>query len=104
MIIIRERKTAEKNAVREARFRFNAVKNFQSSGTKAKITIEVDLAQVIKDITGYDLHRYNITPGQLNPRHLAEVIAHRLDWEAYALSVNDDHTLSRVLERLNDDD
>jgi hypothetical protein len=103
MTIIREKKAAGKNAVREARFQFNAVKNFQSSGTKARITIEVDLAKVVKDLP-WDLHRYDIRPSQLNPQYLAEVIARRLDWEAYALSVNDDHALSRVLERLNDDD
>jgi nicotinate-nucleotide pyrophosphorylase len=95
MIIIKE------NCINEANFRWKTVKNFQVSGTKAKITIEVDIANAIKNIATYDASRYRITQDQLNPAYLAEVIAHQLDWQAYALSTNDDHELSTILADLN---
>jgi hypothetical protein len=95
MIIIKEAR------INEAKFRWNAVKNFQVSGAKARITIEVDLGKVIKDVAVYDAKRYGVSREQLNPEYLAEAIAHQLDWTAYALSTNDDHELSRVLADLN---
>lgn len=95
MIIIKE------SLINEANFRHNAVKNLQVSADRAKITIEVDLAEAIKGLR-YDVNSYSITQGQLNYKYLAEVIAHQLDWHAYALSTNDDHTLAHVLADLND--
>jgi hypothetical protein len=94
MIILKE------GLVNEGKFRYNAVKNLQVSGTKAKITIEVDLAETVKSLR-YDLNHYGITQGQLDYGYMAEVIAHQLDWQAYALSRNEDHELAHVFADLN---
>jgi hypothetical protein len=102
MIIVKEKKAVKENALNEAQFKWNAVKSCQVSGTKVKISIEVDLAKGIKEIAGYDIHRYDIAPAQLAPEYLGEAIARQLDWNAYALSVNDDHELSHLLAELND--
>jgi hypothetical protein len=84
-----------------AYFQYDAVKNLQVSGTKAKITIEIDLDKTIKSLR-YDLNPYGITQGQLNYEYLAEVIAHQLDWNAYVLSTNDDHELAHLFAHLKD--
>jgi hypothetical protein len=85
--------------VKETSFQHNTVKSLHVSGSKAKITIEVDLAEAIKGLH-YDLNPYGITQEQLNYEYLAEVIAHQLDWNAYALSTNDDHELAHLFAYL----
>jgi hypothetical protein len=75
--------------------------NFQISGTKVKIAIELDLAEAIKGLR-YDVNQYDIPQWQLDYGYLAEVIVHELDWQAFMLSTNDDHTLARILADLND--
>jgi hypothetical protein len=82
-------------AIKETGFQHNAVKSLHVLGSKAKITIEVDLADTIKGLR-YDVNSYGITQEQLNYEYLAEVIARQLDWNAYALSTNDDHELAHL--------
>jgi hypothetical protein len=88
------------DCINEARFQYDAVKSFQVSGTTTKITIEIDIAETVKRLR-YDINPYRIPQEQLNYRYLAKVIAHQLDWQAYALSTNDDHELAHVLAELN---
>jgi hypothetical protein len=95
MAIIKE------EGVREAHFQYDAVKTLQISEAKAKITIEIDLAETVKALA-YDSRRYNLSQNQLNQGCLAEAIAHQLDWQAYVLSTNDDHVLAKALADLND--
>jgi hypothetical protein len=90
MTIVKEKQ------VTEANFQNGAVKNLQLPGSKARIVIKVDLAEAVKELR-YDVLRYGITREQLKYQYLAEVIAHDLDWRAYALSTNDDHDLVRLL-------
>jgi hypothetical protein len=85
--------------IKETGFQHNAVKSLRISGSKAKITIEIDLAEAIKGLR-YDSNPYGITQEQLNYECLAEVIAHQLDWNAYALSTNDDHELAHLFAYL----
>jgi hypothetical protein len=91
----------KEDCINESHFQYDAVKNLQVSGTKAKITIEIDLDETIKSLR-YDLNPYGITQEQLNHKYLAEVIAHQLDWNAYALSTNDDHELAHLFACLKD--
>jgi hypothetical protein len=91
----------KEDCIDEVHFQYGAVKNLQVSGTKTKITIEIDLDKTIKSLR-YDLNPYSITQGQLNYEYLAEVIARQLDWNAYALSTNDDHELAHLLASLKD--
>jgi hypothetical protein len=95
MIVVKE------DRINEANFRHKAVKSLQISGAKAKITIEVDLAKTIESLR-HDLSPYDITQEQLTYEYLAEVIAHQLDWNAYALSMNDDHELAHLFAYLKD--
>jgi hypothetical protein len=87
--------------VKEQRFQYGTVKNLRVSGNKAKIMIEVDLAETIKGLR-YDLSRYGISQEQLEANYLANVIACQLDWNAYALSTNDDHELAHLFAYLKD--
>jgi hypothetical protein len=87
--------------IKETDFQHNAVKSLHISGSKAKVIIEVDLAETIKRLR-YDLNSYGITQEQLNYGYLAEVIANQLDWNAYALSTNDDHELAHLFAYLKD--
>jgi hypothetical protein len=91
----------KEDCINEVHFKYDAVKNLHVSGTKAKITIEIDLAETIKGLH-YDINPYRISQGELNYRGLAEVIAHQLDWQAYMLSTNDDHELAHLLAYLKD--
>jgi hypothetical protein len=88
-------------AVKETDFQYNAVKSLRVLGSKAKITIEVNLAEIIEGLR-YDLHTYSITQEQLNYEYLAKIIARQLDWNAYALSTNDDHELAHLFAYLKD--
>jgi hypothetical protein len=83
------------NMVNGEKFRYNTVKNLQISGARAKITVEVDLAGVVKSLR-YDVNPYGITRERLSYGYLAKAIARQLDWQAYALSTNDDHELARL--------
>jgi hypothetical protein len=93
---------AKEDCINEAHFQYDAVKSLQVSDTKAKITIEIDLSQAIKDIAIYDAGRYNILQDKLSPDYLAKIIAQQLDWRAYALSINDDHELAHILSGWGD--
>jgi hypothetical protein len=91
----------KENCSNEARFQYDAVKNLQVLGTKAKITIEIDLDEAIEKLR-YDLNPYGITQRHLNYEYLAGVIAQQLDWNAYVLSTNDDHELAHLFSYLKD--
>jgi hypothetical protein len=97
MIIVTEKR------VNEAQFKFDTVKSLQISGTKARITIEIDLARTAKDVA-YDSLRYGLEQDQFGHKYLAGVISRELDWKAYALATNGDHELARILSdgRKND--
>jgi hypothetical protein len=94
MILIKEK------SIQEARFKYDTVKNVQVSGTKAKITIEFDLTRTVKGLY-YDIKPYGISKNQLEANYLANVIAQQLDWNAFALSTNDDHELAHVFAEIN---
>jgi hypothetical protein len=85
----------------DTHFKYDTVKNLQVSGTKARITIEFDLARTAKELA-WDVNSYGISKDQLDHKYLAELIAHELDWDAFVLSTNDDHELAHVFANMDD--